>query len=153
MTLYHGTNFEFNTVELSKCRPGTDFGKGFYLTPIKARAMERAKAKARAYGGEPIVTEWFFDESKISDICYLSFDKESLEWAKFVYKNRTEENYDNTFDVISGPVADDDLRMELNLVKRGILTLEDLAAKLVFEKPNLQYCFRTDKSLRYLRRI
>ncbi len=32
MTLYHGTFIEFQTIELGKCRPYKDFGKGFYLT-------------------------------------------------------------------------------------------------------------------------
>lgn len=153
MILYHGSNFEFDIVDLARCRPGTDFGKGFYLTPIRERALERAKAKARTFGGEPIVTEWFFDETEISRLAYLRFGKESLEWAKFVYMNRTEDNPANTYDVVSGPVADDDLRMQFTLVKRGFLTLEELASRLVFGKANLQYCFRTEKSLRYLKRI
>ena len=32
MILYHGTFMEFQTIELGKCRPYKDFGKGFYLT-------------------------------------------------------------------------------------------------------------------------
>lgn len=154
MILYHGSNFEFDSVDLTLCRPGTDFGKGFYLTPIRERALERAIAKARAFGGDPIVTEWWFDESKLSDIAFLSFEEESLDWAKFVYENRTiENNPDNNYDLISGPVADDNLRIQFNLVKRGLLTLEDLASRLVYDKPNLQYCFRTEYSLRLLKRI
>lgn len=43
MILYHGSNFEFDTIDLSKCRPGTDFGQGFYLTPLKEQAEERAR--------------------------------------------------------------------------------------------------------------
>ena len=32
MTLYHGTFMDFQAIELGKCRPYKDFGKGFYLT-------------------------------------------------------------------------------------------------------------------------
>ena len=32
MILYHGTNQDFETVDLSKCKRGKDFGCGFYLS-------------------------------------------------------------------------------------------------------------------------
>ena len=32
MLLYHGSYTEISTVDLSKCKPGKDFGRGFYLT-------------------------------------------------------------------------------------------------------------------------
>lgn len=32
MILYHGSNQEILTIDLSKSRPHKDFGQGFYLT-------------------------------------------------------------------------------------------------------------------------
>lgn len=32
MILYHGTNIEIDEIDLDKCRPYKDFGKGFYTT-------------------------------------------------------------------------------------------------------------------------
>jgi len=32
LTLYHGTNCDFSSVDLSKAKDKRDFGKGFYLT-------------------------------------------------------------------------------------------------------------------------
>lgn len=32
MILYHGTNCSIDKIDLNKCRPYKDFGKGFYLT-------------------------------------------------------------------------------------------------------------------------
>ena len=29
MTLYHGSNLEIDVIDLNKCRPNKDFGKGF----------------------------------------------------------------------------------------------------------------------------
>ena len=37
--LYHGTNTTFNKVELDKCLPYKDFGRGFYLTTIRTQAL------------------------------------------------------------------------------------------------------------------
>jgi hypothetical protein len=32
MKLYHGSNVAIGIIDLSKSRPGKDFGKGFYLS-------------------------------------------------------------------------------------------------------------------------
>lgn len=32
MILYHGTNINFSTIDLSASHKGKDFGKGFYLS-------------------------------------------------------------------------------------------------------------------------
>lgn len=32
MILYHGSNVPIDVIDLSKSRPGKDFGKGFYLS-------------------------------------------------------------------------------------------------------------------------
>jgi hypothetical protein len=33
MILYHGSNIGIERIELDKCRPFKDFGRGFYTTP------------------------------------------------------------------------------------------------------------------------
>jgi hypothetical protein len=38
--LYHGSNRDFNTIDLSKSKDKRDFGKGFYLTTYKSQARE-----------------------------------------------------------------------------------------------------------------
>ena len=32
MILYHGSNVEFDSIDLLKSKPNQDFGKGFYLS-------------------------------------------------------------------------------------------------------------------------
>ena len=39
MILYHGSNTKINEIDLSKCKPYTDFGQGFYCTTIKKQAQ------------------------------------------------------------------------------------------------------------------
>lgn len=34
MILYHGTNINIQSIDLSQCMPYKDFGQGFYLTDI-----------------------------------------------------------------------------------------------------------------------
>jgi len=43
MILYHGSNTEIVKIELDKCRPFKDFGRGFYTTPLKEQAWAMAK--------------------------------------------------------------------------------------------------------------
>ena len=59
MILYHGSNLEIDVIDLNKCRPNKDFGKGFYLTDIPEQAMRMARRVSLIYGGNPIVT--FFE--------------------------------------------------------------------------------------------
>ena len=53
INLFHGTNVSFDTIELSRCRPYKDFGKGFYLTDIRSQAEEMAIRRTNiSRGGE-----------------------------------------------------------------------------------------------------
>lgn len=47
MILYHGSNITIETIDFNKCKPGKDFGKGFYLTDIKQQAEEMARRSVR----------------------------------------------------------------------------------------------------------
>jgi len=62
MILYHGTNIDFDNIDISKSTPYKDFGKGFYLTDIRLQAEQMANKKAKLFKGTPIVQEYYFDE-------------------------------------------------------------------------------------------
>lgn len=51
MILYHGTNIDFKAIDLDKCVPFKDFGKGFYLTDIREQAEALAQKKSRLFRG------------------------------------------------------------------------------------------------------
>lgn len=89
MRLYHGSNIIIEQINLSKCRPYKDFGQGFYLTAIKEQAEQMARRTSAIYGGEPIVTEFEFDESALSFLSVKMFKDPSEEWALFVMANRS----------------------------------------------------------------
>ena len=40
MILYHGSNVKVTEIDISKCRPYKDFGKGFYLTDITEKSLQ-----------------------------------------------------------------------------------------------------------------
>lgn len=45
MRLYHGTNVDFDVIDITKSQKFKDFGQGFYLTDIYTQAEELAKRK------------------------------------------------------------------------------------------------------------
>lgn len=49
MILYHGTYQQFDSIDLEKCRPFKDFGRGFYLTDLEDQAMKMAVKKSKIF--------------------------------------------------------------------------------------------------------
>lgn len=79
MILYHGSNITIETIDFNKCKPGKDFGKGFYLTDIKQQAEEMARRSVRiAQKGEPVVTTYDFNHVYLI-VLYLSRYLKSLQ--------------------------------------------------------------------------
>lgn len=156
MKLYHGTNVNFDVIDLTKSNKYKDFGQGFYLTDIRSQAEELAAKKSRLFGGYPIIQEYEFDESLLSgaELKVLKFDKPSTEWAEFIFKNRNRDNdFTHDYDIVIGPIANDGVAYLLGRYEEGTLTIEELSDKLDFKKLNSQYFFGTDKSLKYLKRL
>lgn len=73
MKLYHGTNIDFDVINLTKSNKYKDFGQGFYLTDIRSQAEELAIKKSRLFGGYPVIQEFEFDEEILccSDVSEL----------------------------------------------------------------------------------
>lgn len=157
MTLYHGTNQDFDEIDLSKSNAFKDFGKGFYLTDIKQQAEAMSLRKTRIFGGYPILQSYYFDESLISRgiLNVLSFDGPNKEWAEFIYKNRSirETPFTHGYDLVIGPIADDGVAYLLNRYDEGTLSIDDLVKGLEYKKLNKQYFFGTYKAINFLRRI
>ena len=156
MKLYHGTNVDFDVIDLTKSNKYKDFGQGFYLTDIRSQAEELAAKKSRLFGGYPIIQEYEFDESLLSgaELKVLKFDKPSTEWAEFIFKNRNRDNdFTHDYDIVIGPNANEGVAYLLSRYEEGTLTIEELSDKLDYKKLNSQYFFGTDKSLKYLKRL
>ena len=156
MKLYHGTNIDFDIIDLTKSNKYKDFGQGFYLTDIRSQAEELAAKKSRLFGGYPVIQEYEFDNSVLEsrDLNVLVFDMPSTEWAEFIFKNRNRgNNFTHDFDIVIGPIANDGVAYLLGRYEEGTLTIEELSKKLDYKKLNSQYFFGTKKSLKYLKRL
>ena len=123
MILYHGTNVDFQQIDIRKSNPYKDFGQGFYLTDILVQAENMAAKKARILGGSPIVQKYQFDETYLSApfLNVLLFEKPSKEWAEFIYRNRTRSipAFSHHYDIVMGPIADDGVAYLLSRYEEG----------------------------------
>ena len=164
MILYHGSNMEIGNVDISKCKPFKDFGCGFYTSPIREQAAAMAKRTVRIFKeGKPCITEFSFDDVYLcnSDINIRRFNEPSKEWAKFVINNRNQKytkiqsldcNTDCKYDIVVGPVANDDITALMDVYLSGILSEEALARELTYRDLSLQVSFHTLKSIELLQR-
>ena len=158
MRLYHGSNIAIERIDLSRCKPYKDFGKGFYMTDIFSQANEMAMRRVRITGeGSPIVSAFDFDEALLlsDELNVLTFEKPSIEWAQFVLKNRDirRVGFTHDYDIVVGPVADDTVAFQLRRYLLRIISLEDLVQELTYRHLNCQFFFGTERAISKLRSV
>lgn len=152
MILYHGSNCEIAKIDLAMCKPFKDFGQAFYLTTILTQAREMARKIADRFGGNPIVNVFDFDESEMLGLNVKKFVQPDREWAEFVManRNRIPAHPADDYDLIIGPVANDDIATLFRTFAIGVITIDDLVQGMKSRKLNNQYAFRTERAISLL---
>jgi hypothetical protein len=147
-------------IDLEKCRPYKDFGRGFYLTAIKPQAEKMAKRVSKIYGAEPAISKFSFNAEALRELSVIEFKMPSTEWAQFVMNNRNRKfanldspnnNQDNKYDVVIGPVANDDMALLFRQFSDGIITVEMLTREMKFKELTNQYSFHTKRAIEMLK--
>ena len=157
MILYHGTNKDFDVIDLTKSKPNKDFGKGFYLSADYNQALAMANIKVEQLeSGEPIVMAFEVNEQDIEQLRGLHFDEYSEEWAKFILLNRRNKSAEpaHDYDVIYGPIANDRVGVQLWKYESQTIDLPTLVRKLQNMKGiTFQYFFGTARAIKLLKRL
>jgi hypothetical protein len=160
--LYHGSNREIDRIDLAKSRPYKDFGRGFYTTQYKEQALAMARRTVRLFkNGIPVINAFSLDDSVFNNPQFRirKFDAPDNEWANFVINNRNmqpqdanspECNIDNKYDIVIGPVANDDIVLQLRLFLRGLISVPDLRKNLEYKEMTSQISFHTEAVIRFL---
>lgn len=166
MILYHGSNIEVQEINLKMCKPFRDFGRGFYLSDIRVQAENMAKRTVRIKGyGKPVLNVYKIDDSfmksndlKIKD--FLTIPTE--EWALFVMNNRDRSfsdfrdplcNQDCKYDIVHGPVANDDMAVLFQQYEQNLIDLEMLKKRMTYKELSMQYSFHTEKAVELLKKL
>lgn len=155
MKLYHGSNIRIEQINLEKSKPNKDFGKGFYLSENETQVMEMASFKSMQLGGEPVVTEFEFDD-RVMNSTHLRiriFNDYSEEWADFVFANR-EGNDVEQYDIVYGPIADDKIGLQIRKLKDGAIDRKEFLTRLKYIKGvTFQFYFGSEAAIKCLKRI
>lgn len=152
MILYHGSNLEVPSPKLLKTQRELDFGHGFYTTSDLPQASAWAQRTAKRRGcGRPIVTVYELDASALETLKVLRFEQADVHWLRFVTANRKGSHPAGEWDLIIGPVANDQTMPTLTLFLDGFYDEEETIKRLLPQNLKDQYVFSTDKALGCLR--
>lgn len=150
LILFHGTDADFEKVVLGRSHNRRDFGVGFYTTLLEPQAREWAyRLSLRNRTNRYYVYQFQFEASAALKI--LRFESLNKEWLEFVKENRSRGGLQHDYDVVFGPVADDNTMETVQLYLSGVLTADEAVNRLRYAKVNNQISFHTEEALKYLR--
>lgn len=150
--VYHGTSFDFDSIDLNMSKNKRDFGKGFYTTTIESQAESWARNTAlrnHHERGYVYVYEFTFDDN----LSVKEFNGLTLEWLDFIKLNRTLGGVQHDYDVVIGPVADDNTMLTVNRYMSGIYDAEEALKRLAYFRVNDQVCLSTEKALKRVKLV
>ncbi|MDR1473786.1 MAG: DUF3990 domain-containing protein [Lactobacillales bacterium] len=154
MLIYHGSNIEIqrpNPFKYSKTR--LDFGRGFYTTTSEEQARKFTKAVLAKNNGNGVATVncYEFDLKGFQDLNIKDFSGVTNEWFDYVEKNRrTDFGKIIDYDMVIGPVADDNVMPTFVLYEQDILLKKEAIRRLKTWVLKDQIVFKSEKSLEFL---
>ena len=149
LVLYHGTDHLFQEIDLGKSVGRRDFGIGFYTTTIAAQAESWARSK-KVRNCSAMAYVYVYQAKIPDDMSVCRYGGLTIEWLEMVRKNRKIGGIQHGYDIVIGPVADDDTMVTVNRYVQGIYTVDEALKRLCFSRANDQVSFHTERAVRYL---
>ena len=148
MILFHGSNIEVREPKLLKVQRELDFGKGFYTTSDLQQASTWAQRTAKRRGhGQPIVSVYEIEDSAFDNLRVLHFARADVEWLRYVASNRKGIAVADQWDIVRGPVANDQTMPTITLFLDGFYDEEETIKRLLPQNLKDQYTFKTAEAL------
>lgn len=144
MLVYHSSDQCFTVPDVVHSREALDFGKGFYVTRLKEQADKYASRFLKIGNDAYLHIFEYTPDSEMRVKIFRSYDEE---WLDFVCSCRMGNNVYKAYDIIEGGVANDKVYRTVDLYMAGIYNKEQALQNLVYEKPNHQLCFITQKAI------
>jgi len=139
----------FDYPSLEKARNRRDFGLGFYTTTLKSQAEDWAKNMTVRFGGEPYLYTYELELS--GQLAVKEFPEISVEWLELVKDNRMLGGIHHSFDVVIGPVANDNTMRTIAAYVSGLYEAEEAMRRLRYFKMNNQVSIHTQRAMELLR--
>ena len=145
MRIYHASNVVVDNPDTVHSRDYLDFGRGFYLTTIREQAEKYGlRFLRRGTTAWLNIYELSEDWNKWNVLHFNTYNKA---WLDYIAKCRAGEPVD-FFDLVIGGIANDRVIMTLDRYFSGELNEDEALGMLKFEKPNIQYCIRSEQMLK-----
>ena len=170
ITLYHGTVYDFDEIDLKRGKPYKDFGRGFYATKVREHAVNIAMRnrdvllrRVQKMGMESDFGLWLytyeFPMAALDDLSVRKFAEPTREWMLFVGANRTHDEPQHDYDIVIGPTANDRTNLSIKTYffggygEVGSDNAIGLLMQVIkpYELPPQVY-FGTEKAVRFLKR-
>ncbi|MHB8126598.1 MAG: DUF3990 domain-containing protein [Desulfitobacteriaceae bacterium] len=150
MNLYHGSDIVVEKPEIFQSNRLLDFGIGFYTTSNKEQAVRWAeKVSIRNNTNKKLLSVYNFDmEEAKKELNIIIFRSTDEKWLDFITANRRGREISDEYDIVIGPVADDNVYMTVKLFETGVLDKGEAIKRLKVEKLFDQLLFHTEKGLR-----
>ena len=149
--LYHGSNTEVQEPQLLKKQRDLDFGKGFYTTSDFDQAASWARRTARIRGtGVPSVTVYELADEHLRELAILRFPEANRAWLEYITANRRGIVPNDGYDIVMGPVANDQTFPTLLLYLDGFLEADAAIKRLLPQKLRDQIVLKTEKAIALL---
>ena len=144
MIVYHSSNLSVEQPDIKFSRNYLDFGKGFYMTTLLEQAIKYAQRFKRRKEQAWLSTyELKFNPENWK---ILQFDSYNREWLQFVTNcRRGTDNSD--YDLVIGGIANDEVIQTIERYFAGEISENDALGLLKYQKPNNQYCIRSQRML------
>ena len=145
MKVYHSSTITVAHPDTAHSRQYLDFGRGFYLTTLYDQAVryaERFKRRGQTAWLNTYELADHYDNWKV-----LRLDAYDKKWLDFVSVCRSGEDKSD-YDMVVGGIANDRVILTLDRYFAGEIFQEEALGLLKYEKPNIQYCIRSERMLR-----
>ena len=152
MIIYHGSLEIVEQSQIFEANRSLDFGTGFYTTSSLQQALRWVKLRMEQNNvSKGYINIYEYSYKKGLNI--RRFQSANEAWVNFVHANRTIPGYNHDYDIVIGPVANDNVYLSFNLYEAGIISKRELIRRLKTYKLVDQLLFHTEKSLETLEYI
>jgi len=151
MKIFHGTNVVIKQPKIINRFKTLDFGEGFYTTENEDQAKDFAVKvyERREPKLSPVVNCYEFNET-FDSFSVLEFDVPNEGWLDFVIARRKGLALEINYDLIIGPVANDDVFGTIILYEAGQLDKESAIKRFKVKKLYNQVVFCNESVLKNL---
>ena len=154
MLVYHGSNHVVKEPRIISGSKFLDFGTGFYTTTNKTQAERWAqKVSVRREPKTRFISIYEVDENYKNVLNVINFSEPNAEWLKFVCACRCGKDANRYYDMVLGPVANDNVYSTVVLFEKGVYDETETLKRLKIQPLYNQVLFHTEKALEFCKYV